>query len=386
MVWLPTFVLFTRERFGLDGALQIAASAYLFIVILEVPSGWMSDRIGRVITLRVSAVALVLANGMFLAAGNSFALVLVGQCLLSAGFAFLSGTDVSFHYDTLEHLERSDEYADLQAKVSSAGYLATSGSVLLGGALGLVDLRLPFVAAGVAALAQIAVSMRLIEPPPTNLTPAFLPQLRRCLGYLRHRFLLWIFFYGILMVTLEHVAFTVMQPWLTEVLGRTAEDVGSTPLLAGVVMAVVAAIGSLAARSSAFLGQRFGTVQTLIALAALSAAIVTGMYLVAHVAMVALVMFRSAQGAAAPVLISDETSKVVDREQRATFLSLNSLVGRLGYGLILWSISLETSDDPTPVLGIFSIASWTMVAVLIATAVALTRDSGGLGVTPINEP
>ena len=372
MVWLPTFVLFTRERFGLAGALQIAASAYLFIVVLEVPSGWMSDRVGRVATLRVAAAAFVVANLVLLFASEQFLLVLFGQFFLSTGFAFLSGTDVSFHFDTLEQVGKSDEYVERESKVASIGYLSTSVSVLLGGLLGLIDLRLPFLAAGLAGLAQLAIALRLLEPPTTTIAPSIVRQLRKCIGYLRDRYLLWIFLYGILMVTLEHVAFTLMQPWLTEVLNQSADDVGSTPLLAGVVMAIVAAVGALSARNSARLSRSVGTVRALIGLAALSAIVVTGMYAAAHVAVLALVMFRSAQGAAAPVLISNETAKVVDKEQRATFLSVNSLIGRLGYGLILVTTSLESGSDPRPVLGIFSSASWIMVLVLVGSALVLT--------------
>ncbi len=40
-------VLFTRARFGLDGALLLASLYYLFAVPLEVPSGRMSDRYRR---------------------------------------------------------------------------------------------------------------------------------------------------------------------------------------------------------------------------------------------------------------------------------------------------------------------------------------------------
>ncbi|MEL6984661.1 MAG: hypothetical protein AAFO29_19700, partial [Actinomycetota bacterium] len=45
-VWLPVMVLFTRSRFGLGQALVLASFYYLSVVVLEVPSGWMSDRLG----------------------------------------------------------------------------------------------------------------------------------------------------------------------------------------------------------------------------------------------------------------------------------------------------------------------------------------------------
>ncbi|MGI9594528.1 MAG: MFS transporter, partial [Acidimicrobiales bacterium] len=198
-------------------------------------------------------------------------------------------------------------------------------------------------------------------------------QLLRCIGYLRDRYLGWIFFYGIAMVTLEHVAVTVLQPWLTDVLGRSPDDVGATPLFSGLVFASFSIIGAASARVSAPLAERFGTMATLIGLAALSAVIVTGMAIWVSAAVLALVAFRSAQGAAAPVLISAAVAPRVERRHRATLLSLNSLAGRLGYGLFLLLVSGAVADDVQPVLRIFSIVAWTLVAVLICSAVLVRR-------------
>ncbi len=93
------------------------------------------------------------------------------------------------------------------------------------------------------------------------------------------------------MVTLDHVAFTVLQPWLTEVLGRSPGDVGATPLFSGLVVALFSIVGAGSARASAPLGRRFGAVRTLIGLAALSALIVTAMALWVEAWVLVLVAF-----------------------------------------------------------------------------------------------
>jgi hypothetical protein len=92
------------------------------------------------------------------------------------------------------------------------------------------------------------------------------------------------------------------------------------------------------------------------------------MALWAPAAVLALVAFRSAQGAAAPVLISAAVAPVTQQQHRATLLSINSLAGRLGYGLILLGISVDAGDDVQRVLGLLSIASWGLVVLLVATA------------------
>lgn len=381
LAWVPVFVLFTRARFDLDGALLLASLYYLFVVVLEVPSGWMSDRLGRTLTLRVAALSWIAAHLCFLVGDDRFWAIALGQLFLAGGFASISGTDVTFHYDTLEALDLADEYARRQARVSSIGFVSTAASALVGGAIGLVDLRWPFAISLALAVAQFAVTLRLVEPPATTQAEPLGRQLATCARSLRDRYVGWIFFYGILLVTLEHVAFTLMQPWLTEVLGRSPDDVGATPLFAGLVFATVAVVGAGAARASAPLAERFGTVATLIGFAALSATIVSGMALWVHAAILVLVAFRSAQGAAAPVLISAAIAPRTSPRHRATLLSLNSLAGRLGYGLILLAISGAARDDVRRVLGIFSLVSWAMVATLAVTAhVVFRRDR------PVPEP
>ncbi len=366
--WLPVFVLFTRARFDLDGALLLAAIYYLFVVLLEVPSGWMSDRLGRTLTLRIAAVCWIGAHLCFMIGDDRFAVIALGQFMLAAGYASLSGTDVTFHFDTLEALGLHDEYTRREARVSSVGFAATAVSAVIGGALGLIDLRWAFAMSFVLAIGQLTVALRLTEPPVTHHADPFIRQIRLCLGYLRDRYIGWIFFYGVVLVTLEHVAFTLMQPWLTEVLGRSPDEVGATPLFAGIVYATTAIVGAAAARSSAPLSERFGIVATLVGLAAVSAVIVTGMALWAHAAVLGLVVFRSAQSAAAHVLISAAIAPVTERQHRATVLSLNSLVGRLGYGTLLLLISADASDDVRGVLTALAITSWALVAVLLATA------------------
>ncbi len=368
LVWLPIMVLFTRARFDLDGALLLSSLYYLFVVALEVPSGWMSDRLGRTLTLRIAAASWIVAHLCFLIGDERFGMIVLGQFFLAGGFASLSGTDVTFHYDTLEALGRADTYTRRESIVSSIGFVATAFSVLLGGVLGYVDLRLAFVAALVFAVAQFVVASMLSEPPVEQHADPFLRQIRVCVGYLSRRYLGWIFFYGIVLVTLEHVAFTLAQPWLTEVLGQTADDIGATPLLAGVVYATTAFIGAASARAVAPISERIGVVATLIGLAALSSLIVTGMAVSTSAFMIGLVAFRSAQGAAAPVLISAAVAPHTAKQHRATLLSLNSLAGRLGYGLILLAVAGAANDDVLGVLRWFSVGSWALVAVLIATA------------------
>ena len=88
---------------------------------------------------------------------------------------------------------------------------------------------------------------------------------------------------------------------------------------------------------------------------------------------ISLAVFRSVQGAAAPVLISAAVSPHVERRHRATFLSLDSLAGRLGWGIILFVVSTDADDAVQATLRVFAWISWSMVAVLVVSSLLVRR-------------
>ncbi len=376
--WIAVFVLFSRSRFDLDGAVQLAGIYYLFVVLFEVPSGWMSDRVGRVPTLRLAALAWAGAFTCFALGDDRFAVIVVGQALLAAGYACLSGTDVTFHYDTLEALGRAREYADRQASVVSMGLLAGAAGALVGGVLGLADVRWAFVVSAVLAVGQLVVTGGFTEPPRRGRVEGIGRQVGVCLRYLGHLPTAWIFGYGIALVVQEHVAFTLLQPWITESLGRSPDELGAAPLVSGLIVAVTAVFGAAAARSSAALGRTLGVRFALVALGALSALIVTTMAASTHLLVLALVAIRSAQGAAAPVLISAVVAPVVEQHHRATFLSLDSLAGRLSYGGLLLVLSTDAGDNVSRVLWQLSAVAWVLVCVTFVSAVWVRRRHGAV--------
>lgn len=372
-VWIPVMVLITRARFGLDLALTLSAAYYLFVVVVEVPSGWMSDRFGRVLTLRIAAAAWMMAHTFFAFGGERLWMFVVGQALMATGFASLSGTDVSFHYDSLEALDRAGEYPERESRVASRGYVATTAAAITGGAIGLVDLEWPFLVAAALAALQFALTFRLTEPPAGE-ADSFVRHVGRSARYLREPMLGWLFFYGIAMVTLEHVAFTPLQPWLTEALGETASDVGSTPLVSGLVIASFSLVGSIAARNADRMGRSLGVPWALIALGVLSAVIITTMAASTHLIVLAVIAFRSVQGAASPILLSSSIAPRTAQEHRATLLSLNSLAGRLGYGLVLLTVARGIEDNLQPALNALTTISWMLVAALVVTLWTAQRN------------
>ena len=72
--WLPIFFLYFSKQLTFDEVLLVEMIYYLGVYVMEVPSGWFSDRFGRKITLLLAAIILAIAYGMIFL-GSSFLVV-----------------------------------------------------------------------------------------------------------------------------------------------------------------------------------------------------------------------------------------------------------------------------------------------------------------------
>ena len=130
--------LYFLARLPLVQVLQLEAIYYACVVLLEVPSGWFSDRIGRRPTLLISKAAHLVSALLFAASGEGdFVLLAAAQLFLAAGFAFTSGTDATFLHDTLQSPPASG--TSVWRPGQPIGFLASAMAAALGGVCWVVD-------------------------------------------------------------------------------------------------------------------------------------------------------------------------------------------------------------------------------------------------------
>lgn len=347
----PVFFLYFMERFPIDRVLQLEAIYYFAVVTLEVPSGYLSDRFSRSRVLQISALASAASAALFLLGGDSFALFAAAQVAFATSYSFASGTDTAYHYDTLAGLGRQDEYAARESILARNGLLATAAAALGGGIAGVFDLRFAYVLVLIACLASVAVTLGFGEPPTAShgtRVAGPLRQLRDCFDQLRRPALAWLFAYVLLQVSLEHVPYEFIQPYVAVVMGEHAGAVQNTPLVVGVLSSVVAVVGSLAAANSLRLRSAFGITGALLGVTALQALLISLMGAVAHLAVIPLLLLRSVHPAVSNVLVRAEITPRIPQQLRATYLSLHSLGGRLGFSAVLFSLSVLVGEGQKP--------------------------------------
>ena len=342
--WMPVFFLYFLERVSLGDAVLLGSAYYFSVFLLEVPSGYCSDRYGRRPTLIMASLMTLLACITYISA-DSFAVLMLAQLLLAAGIAFQSGSDSALLYDSLLALNREGEYAVRETVAQKWGMLALACSCLAGGALGAIDLRLPYVAALLAAGLAVVQCVSFAEPPmeDNSKVNTFVVQMTSTLRYFFHPMLGWILVFFIVGFSLQHIQYEFYQPYL-KLLGQGMMTgwlaTGSTPIVSGVIISISMFGGALGAALSQRVIGKVGLRSLLLASVAIQVLIVAGLSMVLHPAMLVLVMFRNFSMSMANGPMLGAIAPHISSAQRATFLSMLSLAGRAGFSLVLATLSV----------------------------------------------
>lgn len=377
--WLPVFFLFFSGQVGLTGALLLEAVYYGAVVVLEVPSGYFSDRLGRRWTLLIGAAAYG-AGCLTFVLGAGFAAFAVAQALLAVGVAFNSGTDSALLYDSLCALDRGDEVGGIEARAYSNQFLALAFASLVGGILSGFDLRVAYALTAVGALLTFAVTIAFEEPPRAEAAPPPWAALREAGARLADPVLRWLFLFVVAMTVFNHVPYEFFQPYIDFLLvGHGAGDFAVTPAATGFTMAVMMGISAVASRSAIALRDRIGAPWTLALTLALQTGIIASMALALHPAVLVLVVLRSVPGALMRPVVNAAVHPRLPSGIRATYLSLVSLAGRLSFaGALALTAGLAASETLTPaemsrILSAFASAAGACLVLVLLAAPRLKR-------------
>ncbi len=375
-LWFPISFLYLSRHLDIGTVLELEAVYYLAVVAIEVPSGWISDRAGRVRTLRMSSLLMAAALGLFLLGDGDVAVLTAAQITLAAAFAFSSGTDIAFHADHLETEGTLSELGDREARFGRDSSLARLVGSLAGGSLALIDLRLVYAIALILALLEFVALGPARESTQEQSTQSLLPQVMESLRHLRNPVLGWTFAYMVVQLTTEHLPAQFTQPYLTEVLGADTADLAATPFLSGLMGALLALVAAWGAARSVVFARRLGTVTVLLGVGVIEVVLLAAMAVVVHPIIIVLLLARTLQPSMGNVLVASIVAPRVDARLRATHLSVASLVGRGGYGLVLLGLGKVADGslgDPGALRTPLLVA--TLTGAIGVAALALTRGA-----------
>lgn len=172
LLLMPVAVPFYRSH-GLTMQ-EVFALQALFsgaTLVLEVPSGYAADLLGRKRAL-VAGALLYGAAFTWLAFARGFVGFAIFELVAAAGIACFSGTDLALLYATLEKLpEGTRAGSRAVGRFVSSAQLGETAAALIGGALALVSLQLPAQVGALVAWAPLVIVLALYDPDDARSAP-----------------------------------------------------------------------------------------------------------------------------------------------------------------------------------------------------------------------
>jgi MFS family permease len=329
LFWQATWFLYFQSELSAAEALMLYAVYDIATTLLEVPSGWLSDRWGRKKTLVLSSLFGLVSCLLFVLGGHFWMFVLA-QAMMGAHIAFNSGTDSSFLYESLEEAGRTDEVEAQELRAWRFGFVALALSAVTGGAMAFLDLRLPFLASAAAFVVVFVVAFRFGEPAEKlderELTSG--ERLAALLAALRQPVLVWLFALSVLMYGFSHLPFVFGQPFILSALsdlGLAAE----APLISGAVTACMMLLSVATSWVAPRIRARIGFAGILLVAFGMQIFLVGGLAASGSVFAIALLLLRMVPDSFSGPFIRARIQPELQDEVRATYLSLKSLAGRV---------------------------------------------------------
>lgn len=164
-LYAPVAIIFFSQVSGsyMMGMMVFSVTG-LASTLFELPTGLLSDRIGRKLTLTAGALASTASVALYAAASGP-ALLLTGAVFEGISRAFYSGNNGALLYDSLKALDKEKEYHGYSGRVSSFFQIALALSALIGGVIAQQSMRLVLIISVFFQAAIIPLSLMLTEPP-----------------------------------------------------------------------------------------------------------------------------------------------------------------------------------------------------------------------------
>jgi MFS family permease len=379
LFWQATWFLFLQGKLSASEAVLLYAIYDIGTTVFEVPSGYMSDRIGRRVTLVTSALAGIAAMLCF-SLGDSFATFVLAQILLGACIAFASGTDSALLYESLAAQGREDEVEAFELRLWRFSFAALMVSAVTGGLMARSLPVLPFVLSGVALAAMLALAALLRDSPQSAEDSTRAPIGPAVVVALRNPVLLWLFGLSVVMYGFSHVPFVFGQPFILKALEQVGLS-GEAPLVSGTVTAIMMGVSVAASFAAPTLRHRIGLGPTLLCAFAIQVVLCAVLSLSQSLFAISILFLRMVPDSLSRPFILARSQPLLTDGMRATYLSIQSFVGRIAFAGSLWLASQNVSaagDMPTAdlarVLGAYAVAGAVIWLALAGLARRIALD------------
>lgn len=373
ILYMPFFALFFEKIRGINNAqiIQILAIYSISRVLLEIPTGVVSDRYGEKISLVIGSFSLFIA--IILLTFGTLALIVFGEILFAMGEAFYSGSDEALLYHYFKNNKKSLEskhkrYDATIANCLSLSWLSLALAALLGQFLALRNLFFPFYGTIISFLIAIFVIIQLPKSEISNRRTNMLSILKHSLIYIHHNSALkfWLLISSLFLSVLI-VGYFLLQPYLNEL--NIAGPYN------GFLYFLITLFAFISSKSQSYFGKKVNNKNLLLIILCLFLSL-TFLFFSLLKTMIGFIigacLFRTLWGYVLPFFYQELNYSIKEDSLRSSILSFNSLMTSLFGSILLWLFSLYSHSIKLDYLILGSLIGLLML-ILLSNSIYLKK-------------
>ncbi len=331
-VVVPVLVLYLMEKgLSLAQVLFLQAVFAALIIVLEIPTGYLSDRFRRKDVFIAGLAAQLVGVGLYIV-GQSFTVFLGAEIAFALSRALISGTDSAMMYEYVGKAFKK-EWGELKSWLYFYGFFAN----IIGGFLGGISLSYPFYFLFIATLTSLILALALKEPERKERAQSIKGNMN---AIIRDRELLLGILFFAFMNGLLRVFLWPAQPY--------AKELGISLTVFGFFLGLINLISGVITRYIHLLEKVLGEA-TLVALIPITEVLFSTIWGLFHtqLAFYAILLVPLSRGLTS-VLRDDYIHKRVSSKERATAISTSSMMKALiysawliGFGYVAETFNLQ---------------------------------------------
>ena len=348
---IPTIILFYQSHgLNLEQAVWLKTILSLSILILEVPSGYIADKLGRKFCL-VAGSAVWIIGWLCYCIGSSFTIFAIAEILAGVAGSLISGANTALVYETLLQLGKESHYRTIEGRLVAVAGVSEALCGLVGAAIAQINLAYPFYLQTVCLIIYFCIALTLIEPKRSPIIVSDrLASLKTIIVdvFIKRPSLRWLI---LLSGTFSTASFSMV--WLSQ---GYLEQIDFPIVAMGVAWAIFHLLMSVASFNASSIETTWGMKKTVLILV-LSVAVayillgsISNTWGIALIAVIYIV-----RGLYSPLILNLINGQIPS-DIRATVLSLNSFTFRLGFAVVAPIIGALTSSYSLS-LGLF-VGGW----------------------------
>ncbi|WBW95188.1 MFS transporter [Oceanirhabdus sp. W0125-5] len=160
-------IYFFSKGLSFAEIMLLSSIASVTIVICEVPTGAVADKIGRKASMLLGA--LLWASSLLLFVfGQNFYVFAIAEIFFGIGSTFKSGADVALIYDSLKAEGQEHRFQEIEGKAKSYLLYAQAVGSIAASFLYRINRELPMVASSIFVFISVLIGLKLVEPPIEN--------------------------------------------------------------------------------------------------------------------------------------------------------------------------------------------------------------------------